>query len=83
MQKEELIDVTELINVIKRQTDYDDKKAQDKLLEFDLNVENVVRDYMGLLNIKKETKIKSSNQERCVKCFIIYGLYWAKNRSKC
>ena len=64
MQKEELIDVTELINVIKRQTDYDDKKAQDKLLEFDLNVENVVRDYMGLLNIKKETKIKSSNQER-------------------
>ena len=64
MQKEELIDVTELINVIKRQTDYDDKKAQDKLVEFDLNVENVVRDYMGLLNIKKETKIKSSNQER-------------------
>ena len=64
MHKEELIDVTELIDVIKRQTDYDNKKAQDKLLEFDLNVENVVRDYMGVLNNKKDTKTKSSNQER-------------------
>jgi len=64
MENSNLIDITELIDVVKRQTDYDNNKAQNKLLEFDLNVEHVVRDYMGLSNIKKEHIEKSPNQER-------------------
>jgi hypothetical protein len=65
MEKNSLIDITELIDVVKRQTDYDNNKAQDKLLEFDLSVEHVIRDYMGLsIDIKKKLTNKSPNQER-------------------
>jgi hypothetical protein len=56
-------DLTEMVDIVKRQTDYNNKKAEEKLLEFDLNLERVVRDYMG---IKEKDKVadKSPNQER-------------------
>ena len=56
-------DLTEMVDIVKRQTDYNNKKAEEKLLEFDLNLEKVVRDYMG---IKEKDKVadKSPNQER-------------------
>ena len=59
----EVTDLTELVDIVKRQTDYNNKTAEEKLLEFDLNLEKVVRDYMG---IKEKVKVadKSPNQER-------------------
>lgn len=56
-------DMTELIDVVKRQTNYNDKIAEDKLIEFDLNLERVVRDYMGIKE-KDPVAAKSPNQER-------------------
>ena len=44
----EVTDLTELVDIVKRQTDYNNKTAEEKLLEFDLNLEKVVRDYMGI-----------------------------------
>jgi hypothetical protein len=34
------------VEIIMRQTDYDDKTARDKLIEYDLNTMNIIRDYM-------------------------------------
>jgi hypothetical protein len=56
-------DLTEMVDIVKRQTDYNNKKAEEKLLEFDLNLERVVRDYMGIKE-KREVADKSPNQER-------------------
>lgn len=56
-------DITELVDIIKRQTDYNDTKAEEKLIEFDLNLERVVRDYMGIKE-KDPVADKSPNQER-------------------
>ena len=52
-----------LIDVVMRQTDYDAKTAQDKLKEFDFNAVEVIRDFMGIYNKKKETPLKSINQQ--------------------
>ena len=49
-----------LIDLIKRQTDYDDIKAKEKLIEFDMNSLLVIRDYMGIKTLEK--KNKSTNQ---------------------
>jgi len=61
--REEPLDISEVINIIKRQTDYTDEIAEEKLLKFEYDVENVLRDYMG---IKPKPKVieKSANQER-------------------
>lgn len=56
-------DITELVDIIKRQTDYNDTKAEEKLIEFDLSLERVVRDYMGIKE-KDPVADKSPNQER-------------------
>ena len=60
---QETLDISEVINIIKRQTDYTDIIAEEKLVKFDYDVENVLRDYMG---IKPKPKMaeKSANQER-------------------
>ena len=52
-----------LIDVVMRQTDYDSKTAEDKLKEFDFNAVCVIRDFMGIDNKKKETALKSINQQ--------------------
>lgn len=36
------------IDIIVRQTDYDNDFALKKLIEFDYNIENVIKDYMGV-----------------------------------
>lgn len=52
-----------LIDVVMRQTDYDAKTAQDKLKKFNFNAVEVIRDFMGIHNKKKETPLKSINQQ--------------------
>jgi hypothetical protein len=59
----DVTDLTELVDIVKRQTDYNNKKAEEKLLEFDLNLEKVVREYMGIKE-RKQVIDKSPNQER-------------------
>ena len=45
------------------QTNYDEKTARTKLSEYGFSITQVLRDYMGIPNVKKEPKIKSVNQE--------------------
>lgn len=45
------------------QTNYDEKTALIKLSECGFSITKVLRDYMGIPNVKKEPKIKSVNQE--------------------
>jgi len=45
------------------QTNYDEKTARIKLSEYGFSITQVLRDYMGIPNVKKEPKIKSVNQE--------------------
>ena len=59
----EPLDVSEVINIIKRQTDYTDKVVEEKLIEFEYDVENIIRDYMGI-RPKVLPREKSANQER-------------------
>jgi len=55
-------DLQEKINIVKRQTNYDDEQAIEKLKEFDNNIENVIRDYNGINQTVKEPKL-SNNQK--------------------
>lgn len=55
-------DIEKYINTIKTQTNYDDTVAKQKLQEFNYDYMKVIRDYMGIKD-KKETKVKSINQE--------------------
>ena len=52
----------EQIQIIIRQTDYDYDMSKSKLIEFNFDYENVLKDFMGIT--KKETKCKTSNQQR-------------------
>ena len=45
------------------QTNYNEKTARTKLSEYGFSITQVLRDYMGIPNVKKEPKIKSVNQE--------------------
>jgi hypothetical protein len=45
------------------QTNYDDATARLKLSQFGFSVTRVLKDYMGIPDVKVETKIKSVNQE--------------------
>jgi hypothetical protein len=55
-------ELDEMIQKIVRQTDYTEKKALQKLEEFNYDYILVIRDYFGI-PIQKEEKIKSVNQE--------------------
>ncbi len=54
--------VDELIQVVCRQTDYDNEMAKAKLVEHALDLQAVVREYMGLGEKKPEEKKTSTNQ---------------------
>lgn len=54
--------VDELVQVVCRQTDYDEEKAKDKLVEHALDLQAVVREYMGVGEKKVEEKKTSTNQ---------------------
>ena len=52
----------EHIQIIIRQTDYDYEVSKSKLIEFNFDYENVIKDFMGIK--KKETTCNTSNQQR-------------------
>jgi len=52
----------ELIQIIMRQTDYNEEIAREKLIENNFDTILVIKKYMGL-NDKKPETIKSVNQE--------------------
>ena len=54
--------LTSLCETIMRQTDYDRTVAEKKLIEFDMNVMDVIRDYLKP-RPKKPVKSKSVNQQ--------------------
>jgi hypothetical protein len=55
-------EIDKYIQIIKTQTNYDDYFAIQKLKDFNYDHMKVIRDYMGIPD-KKETKVKSVNQE--------------------
>ena len=53
-----------IINVVKRQTTYDEKTILEKLELFDNDPTKVIKDYMGIkIEPKKTEKVESVNQE--------------------
>jgi uncharacterized DUF497 family protein len=54
--------VDELVKVVCRQTDYDEEKAKAKLVEHALDLQAVVREYMGVGVKRTEEKKSSTNQ---------------------
>tara|TARA_Y100000992_G_C21226211_1_gene473019 strand:+ start:585 stop:812 length:228 start_codon:yes stop_codon:yes gene_type:complete len=59
----------ETIQMIRRQTDYDEETCVTKLNEYNGNVESVIRAYHGLGGEKKSTKTLSTNQQifKCIR----------------
>jgi hypothetical protein len=62
MDKNQLLNNLERIQMIMRQTDYDEKKVSEKLIEFNDDPIKVIKDFMGIAE-KKAPPIKSLNQE--------------------
>ena len=57
-------DISEKVEMIMRQTDYDAETAEKKLTEFDNDALKVIKHYLGILDKPTEkTKLKSVNQE--------------------
>ena len=54
--------INDKIEKIKRQTDYTEEIIREKLIQHNYNELNIIKSYFGI-NEKKETKIKSVNQE--------------------
>lgn len=52
----------EHIQIIIRQTDYDYDVSKSKLIEFNFDYEDVIKDFMGIN--KKNTECNTSNQQR-------------------
>lgn len=52
-----------LVDAVLRQTEYTEDEAKIKLAEHGNVVENVVRDFYGLLTKKQEIPLKTCNQE--------------------
>ena len=57
-------DISEYVTKVMSQTNYDDATARIKLSQFGFSVTRVLKDYMGIPDVKIEPKIKSVNQER-------------------
>lgn len=55
--------IEQLVQKITSQTNYTREHAKEKLILFNYDYMRVIRDYMGLSEMKKETKVKSINQE--------------------
>ena len=59
------MDINELVNIIKRQTNYSNEIAEEKLKNHNYDLENVIREYMCSDNKISEKKSSSSTtQER-------------------
>lgn len=58
----EEIDMDDLCEKVMRQTDYDKTTAEEKLKKFELNVMNVIRDYLKP-KPRVQNKPKSLNQQ--------------------
>ena len=54
---------TASVTKVMAQTNYDEQTAKVKLSEFGFSVERVLRNYMGIPDVKLMPKIKSVNQE--------------------
>jgi hypothetical protein len=55
-------ELSQMIQMIQRQTNYTEEMAREKLTEFNYKPIDVIKNYMGL-DEKKEKPIKSINQE--------------------
>ena len=55
-------DIVEKVDMIRRQTDYDEETAKEKLIAYDNDPIKVIRAFMGITE-KKAPEIKSVNQE--------------------
>jgi hypothetical protein len=55
-------ELSQMIQMIQRQTNYTEEMAREKLIEFNYKPIDVIKNYMGL-DEKKENPIKSINQE--------------------
>lgn len=52
-----------LMNVVMRQTNYDEETAKEKLIEHDLDVMKIIREYMNVSNSNTINTAKSTNQK--------------------
>jgi|LauGreDrversion4_1035100.scaffolds.fasta_scaffold337120_1 hypothetical protein len=59
----EALDNSDLIDIILRQTQYNENEAKLKLQEYKNNVELVIRDFYGLNQTKKDEPLRTYNQE--------------------
>lgn len=59
LTEEESLAVTKVM----AQTNYDEQTAKIKLSQFGFSITRVLRDYMGIPEVKQQPKIKSVNQE--------------------
>ena len=55
-------DIVEKVNMIRRQTDYTEDVAREKLFEYENDAIKVIRAFMGIAE-KKAPEIRSVNQE--------------------
>ena len=55
-------DIVEKVNMIRRQTDYTEDVAREKLIEYENDAIKVIRAFMGIAE-KKAPEIRSVNQE--------------------
>ena len=62
ISKDELL--KSLVPVILRQTDYDEEKAKEKLIEHNFNLKELLYEYMGVNSTKIQKSCTTSNQER-------------------
>lgn len=56
-------EVNEKVNIIMRQTDYDNEKSYSKLVESNYNHIKVIKEYLGITEKKTPAKSASINQE--------------------
>lgn len=55
-------DIRNMCGIVHRQTDYTIDQIMDKLIEYDYNHIDIIKDYMGI-SVKKTYKIESIQQE--------------------
>jgi hypothetical protein len=56
-------DISDLVKKVMAQTNYDETTSKQKLSEFNFDIMRVLKDYMGIVDVKVERKVKSVNQE--------------------
>jgi len=62
IQELEESDIRNLCDIVHRQTDYTIDQIMDKLIEYDYNHIDIIKDYMGIV-VAKPYKIESIQQE--------------------